>query len=172
MQEIHLQNILQPYGPVFSTGSYFLDVMVYPDIDLYIPLLSIEQLFTIGGQLASSNNVIQVKFEKSFLENLPGGLYLNCRVEYGDWERPWKIDIWSLDDVTLNHQMEPVLSFKNKLTAEKRAQIIRYKMSILTEEKRTPRYSGYFIYKAFLDECLNDPEQVTAYLIANGIKMN
>jgi hypothetical protein len=172
LQEIHLQSILQPYRPVFSTGSYFLDVMVYPDIDLYIPLISIEQLFRIGGQLACSSKVFQVKFEKSFLENLPGGLYLNCRVEYGDWERPWKLDIWSLDEATLKHQMEPMLSFKNRLTAEKRAQIIRYKMSILTEEKRTPRYSGYFIYKAFLDECLNDPGQVTAYLIANGIKMN
>ena len=172
MQEIRLQSILQPYGPVISTGSYFLDVMVYPDIDLYIPLISIEQLFQIGGQLACSDKVFQVKFEKSFLANLPGGLYLNCHVEYGDWERPWKIDIWSLDEVTLKHQMEPMLSFKNKLTTEKKAQIIRYKMSILTEEKRTPLYSGYFIYKAFLDEGLNDHEQVTAYLIANGIKMN
>ncbi|MCX6033578.1 MAG: hypothetical protein NTV38_01165 [Chloroflexi bacterium] len=108
MQEIRLHDILRPYGPVISTGSYFLDVMVYPDIDLYIPLISIEHLFQIGGQLASSDKVFQVKFEKSSMANLPGGLYLKSRVEYGEWERPWKIDVWSLDEVTLKHQMEPI----------------------------------------------------------------
>ena len=172
MQAIGLQKILRPYGPVTMTGSYFLDVMVYPDIDLYIPGISIEQFFMIGAQLAGCDEVFHVIFEKSFLENLPGGLYMQARVKWGEWERPWKIDIWSLDEKLLRQQMEPMLSFKEKMTSEKRARIIHYKMSVLTLEKRTPRYSGFFIYKAFLDEGLVDDDQVTAYLVANGIKMS
>ena len=37
MQSVGLHGILAPYGPVACIGSYFLDVMAYPDIDLCIP---------------------------------------------------------------------------------------------------------------------------------------
>jgi hypothetical protein len=41
----------------------------------------------------------------------------------------------------------------------------------MTSLKRTPIYSGYFIYKAFLDEGLTDFDQVTQYLISHEIQM-
>ena len=61
--------------------------------------------------------------------------------------------------------------FRNGMTAEVRAQILRYKHSVLTETHRTPMYSGYFVYKAFMDEGLTDFREVTAYLIEHGIRM-
>ena len=77
---IGLFAILRPYARVFPNGSYFLDVMVYPDIDLYITKVSLTQIFEIAAQLASCDQVIQVVFSKTDDPvNLPDGLYLKPR---------------------------------------------------------------------------------------------
>jgi hypothetical protein len=159
-------------GRIVPTGSYYLDVMVYPDIDLYIPKVSVEELFIIGGQLARCEMVYQVVFEKSRTAQLPGGLYLKPRIEYGEWGRPWKIDIWSLDDTVIDEKMTEIHRFKEEMTAEVRERILRYKYSVLTESHRTPMYSGYHICKAFIDEGLTDFGEVTKYLVERGIRMN
>lgn len=171
LQKVRLMEILGPSRKITFTGSYFLDVMVYPDIDIYIPALTVAQLFQVGAQLAESELVAQVIFEKSNNPQLPGGLYLKPRIAYGDWGRPWKIDIWSLDEALIEQKMEPMQGFKARMTDQVRGQIINYKLSIMTSTSRTPMYSGYFIYKAFIDEGLTAYEEVTQYLIKNGIEI-
>jgi hypothetical protein len=171
LQEVGVPQILLPYGRVVPTGSYFLDVMVYPDVDLYLSKVSIEQLFQIGGKVAQSARVVQVVFERSRTPQLPGGLYLKARVGYGDWGRPWKIDIWSLDEALIEETMRPMHVFKARMTPSLREQIIRYKVSVLTAQHRTPMYSGYYIYKAFIEKGLSQPDEVTQYLVEHGIRM-
>jgi hypothetical protein len=172
MELVRLREILRPAGEITYTGSYFLDTMVFPDIDLYIPPVPIEQIFDFGSQFARSELVSQVVFEKSSDPSLPGGLYLKPRIYYGNWERPWKIDIWSLAETVIAEKMEPMQRFKARITPDLRATIIRYKMSIITSAHRTPVYSGYFIYRAVLDEGLTDPAQITNYLLQNGIDLD
>jgi hypothetical protein len=172
IQEVNLYEALNSYGRIVSTGSYFLNLMMYPDIDLYISKVSIHQLFEIGAQLATSEKVFQVVFEKSRTPRLPGGLYLKARIEYGNWGRFWKIDIWSLKDSVIDEKMKEIHHFKQKMTEPLREQILEYKYSVLTAGNRTPMYSGYFIYKAFIDEGLSDFGDVTQYLVDNGIQVS
>jgi len=171
MQAIGLPTILAPYGPVAFIGSYFLDVMAYPDIDISIPPITIEQLFGIGGQIAASELVAEVVFQRARPPDPPGGLYLKPRIAYGDWGRPWKIDIWSLRDTIIAERVADMQRFQAAMTEGLRQQIIRYKCAILTPAGRTPMYSGYHIYKAFIDEGLSDFGEVTRYLIAHGIQV-
>jgi hypothetical protein len=105
------------------------------------------------------------------MPQLPEGLYLKLRLDYGDWGRPWKIDIWSLDDALIDRNMADMHHFQAAMSGDLREQILRYKYSILTEQHRTPVYSGYFVYKAFVDEGLSDFEEVTRYLVSQGIHM-
>jgi len=172
LQEVRLYDVLSPYGQVVPTGSYFLDVMMYPDIDVYLSQISIAEVFEIGEQLASSESVYQVVFEKSRTPELPGGLYLKPRINYGDWGRPWKIDIWSLEDAVIEEKMADMQRFKERMTPQLREQILRYKHSILTDANRTPMYSGYYICKAFIDKGMSDFDDVAQYLWDNGIHMS
>jgi hypothetical protein len=171
MSEIGLPEAVRPYGPLVVTGSCFLDLMVYPDLDLMFPRVSIEQLFQIAARLARSEKVFQVVFERSREPGLPAGLYLKPRIEAGQWGRPWKIDLWSLDPAIIDQRTAMMQSFKDRLTPALREHILRYKLSVMTAGNRTPMHSGYFIYKAFLDEGLSEFEQVTQYLRANGIRV-
>jgi hypothetical protein len=141
-------------------------------LSLYLSPVSVEELFAIGGELAACDLVFQVVFEKSQTARLPGGLYLKPRIRYGEWGRPWKIDIWSLADEVIDRQMAEIHRFKQAMTAEIQEQIIRYKHAILTASQRTPMYSGYHIYKAFIDEGLTDFQAVTAYLVEQGIRIS
>lgn len=171
LQETGILEILSRRGKVTFTGSYSLDMMVYPDIDLYIPKVSQEELFRMGAEMAASSMVSQVVFEKGSLPSLPGGLYLKARVNYGNWGRPWKVDIWSIEPELIETRRSEIEHFQGKMTPELRKQIILYKDSLITSEHRTPMFSGYFIYKAFLDEGLRDPIQVTQYLVKQGIQV-
>ena len=172
LQKVRLYEILGPYGRIVPTGSYYLDVMMCPDIDLYLSRVSVEELFVIGGQLAKCDRVYEVVFQKSRMATLPGGLYLKPRIEYGEWGRPWKIDIWSLDDALIDEKMRDMYRFKEEMTAQIRERILRYKYSVLTESHRTPMLSGYHIYKAFIDEGLTDFGEVTQYLVEHGIRIS
>jgi hypothetical protein len=169
LKELRVFEILGECGTVQPGGSYFLDVLVYPDIDLYITNASIHQLFWAAEQFASHPWVSQVIFEKSDDPTLPGGVYIKPLIVYGDWGRPWKIDIWSLDAALIEGKMVEMRRFKEKMDDEARTHIITYKCYILNNKHRTPMYSGYFIYKAFLDEGLTDFDAVTRYLIDQGI---
>jgi hypothetical protein len=171
LEKVKVNQILASYGKVTPTGSYFLDTMVYPDIDLYLSKVSIPTLFEIGGKLAAHELTTEIVFEKSRITALPGGLYLKARFDYGEWGRPWKLDIWSLEDSLIDERMAEMMRLQKVMTTALRESIIRYKLSVMTEVHRTPRFSGYFIYKAFLDEGIRDYEEVTRYLVKNGIKM-
>ena len=153
------------------TGSYLLDLMAYPDIDVMAASLSIEQVFALGARLARRPGVIQLVFEPSRDPDLPGGLYLKARVDWGDWGRPWKIDIWFLDEMVIERKLGEMHRFQARLTPALCELILNYKQTILTSEKRTPMGSGYWIYRAVLDEGLRSFEAIGAYLRVHGIEV-
>jgi hypothetical protein len=171
LENLKLISLLSQSGKVTFTGSYYLDLMIYPDIDLYVSKVPIDKIFKITSEITNSDLVSEVRFHKEDKPPFNGGLYLKFYLNYGDWKRPWKIDIWFLEDKVIDEQMKEMHRFKEKLTPELKEKILAYKFSIINKEHRTPMYSGYFIYKAFIDKELTDFDEVTKYLKANKIKV-
>jgi hypothetical protein len=171
LKAIRFSEIFQPIGPPSFTGSYFLDLMAYPDIDVEVSQMTPGQIFSVLSQFFEHPWLDQVEFEKPNEPRLPGSLYFKLRIVHGDWGRPWKIDIWSLSHSQLASGRKEMQHIKNLITPGKREIILRYKAARLNAQGRTPPGSGWWIYKAVLEDGLEDPLEIDAYLIANGIKI-
>ena len=171
-----IDRILQLYGEVFYTGSYFLNVMVWPDIDITIVLESdppsIEDFFEIGAEVAKIDSVISLKFNNFFslqAEDLPEGLYWGVRLDVEN--REWKIDLWARDREALEENRATMERMCQMMDEETRKLIVEVKYSLLTPEGRTPFSSGYKIYEAILFEGLRERKDIIAYLVERGIQI-
>ena len=62
LQAIRLAERCHDIGPITPTGSYYLDLMIYPDIDLYLPPAKPRQLFELAAGLVEDHPVIRMNF--------------------------------------------------------------------------------------------------------------
>ncbi len=169
LREIQLDELCLPIGKLTPTGSYSLDLMIYPDIDLYLPPARPRQLFEIAAYLVENHPVIRVNFLRGGPVPLKDALYIKPVIAIGNWERPWKIDIWAVDSAFIDEKTAELESFKARMTPEIREFILNFKYSILNEEGRTPMFSGIHIYRAVFDLNLRTDEELNGYLKDQGI---
>lgn len=141
-----LNNILQNYGKIFYTGSYFLDLMVWLDLDIELSLktnpFSLKHFFEIGEKIASRFKVVSMTFHNRI--DFPiheKGLYWNIIINYEKID--FNIDLWSFPENILKKNIKRMQILKNKITNDKKEKIINIKTSLLKEEGKIPRFSGY-----------------------------
>jgi len=167
---IRLRECCSEIGQPIPTGSYFLDLMMYPDIDLYLPFTSPGALLSVAAKLAAHDCVKKVDSAKGGPAELADGLYLKLYIEHGTWERPWKIDIWSLPPHIIDRKQAELVDLRDRMTCEQRHLILHFKYSVLTDAGPTPMFSGIHIYWAVVDLGLTDSEEISNYLRENGIE--
>jgi hypothetical protein len=166
---IGLSRLTAPIGPLMPTGSYFMDLMMYPDVDINLPLTAPEKLMSIGVELSKLKCVKKLRFLRGKDGPLKDGFYLKPEIEYGDWGRLWKIDIWSLPASILEKVRAEMIDLKRRMTVAHRAIILHTKYRLLNAEGRTPMFSGIFIYRAVIDHGMTEQDEIDEYLIESGI---
>ena len=119
--------------------------------------------------LGKIERVRKLRFLKGGSGELKDGLYIKPEIEYGEWGRLWKIDIWALHEDVLAEKRREMGDLKERMTEEHRALILDTKYRLLTDEGRTPMFSGIYIYRAIIDEGLKDPVSIDEYLQESGI---
>lgn len=173
-----LLSLLNQYGQVFYTGSFALNLMAWPDIDLYLvpekwPLAR-PQLGCLLSAFSAYENMLQIKVEMPGMHNkhfLPKGIYIGLKLRYGKWRLPWKFDIWIVEENFLNEKELWLNNTLGKLNQNNRAVILEQKHRFITTAGRTPSFSGYYLYEAVLDKSLRCPHKIKQHLIKNGITL-
>ena len=171
LETLNLARLCAPIGDITPTGSYFLDLMMYPDIDLYLPPAKPTQMFNIMAHLAEHYPVTRVNYLNGGPGPLANALYIKPIIALGNWERPWKIDIWAVDTAYIQEKTAELQTLANKMSANQRKRILEYKYSVLNEQGRTPMFSGIYIYRAIVEQEIEDFAQITQFLRENSIKI-
>jgi hypothetical protein len=170
-----LGNAIRRLGRIVPSGSYYLDVMVWPDIDVYVKLKESDAFYDGFLSLAVNFRKCCESYSLNFrdhianpVEELPEGLYWGVRFNY-QYPTPWKLDLWAVPQVHIKNSQTELDRLKRKMTAEHRELILKTKASLITDAGRTPPLSSYPIYCAVLDLGLSSVEAVVNHLRLTGV---
>jgi len=173
---------LASMGEIHFTGSYALDTMSWPDIDLELAPTSKERtspeiLGSLAGLLFVDQRVSKADFRNFTHHSRPGmtrGFCLSIQVLDQALEPLgqglfWKVDLWILEDSCPSRLfMEKLLT---QMTPNTKELILHYKRVWTKMYGRPPQMASYFLYQAVVFEGLKEEQEILAYLRERGVKV-
>ena len=154
---------------VVPTGSFYLDLMVCPDLDVYFESVKIRDLFIMAEEFYQNDLTDGVYVMKGYKINLPEGEHIQIRTNLKYNSVNWKIDIWFFPQHIINEKQTELNKFLKKLNHKNRDEIIKIKTSLIQKTGFTPKMSSYHIYEAFLDHGLTEISQIKEYLLSKNV---
>lgn len=152
LEETGVVETLSPYGKVSIGGSYALDLMYGPDIDITVECKNPRE----ASAECLNSFVKDSKFQKyeygDFVkhprENRPAGYIVNLRNVFDD--RMWEVEIWFFESINREDE-EYIGEINRQLTDELRERILLIKNQ--REEKKITKHilSSVKIYDAVLN---------------------
>jgi hypothetical protein len=150
LQSTKLLDILKKFGNVHIVGSYPLNIMYGPDIDILVESKDIRNSSIEALQEIIKSQLFRKveygDFVKFPMENRPKGyiLVLKAIVDKINWE----IEVWFLENVS--KELNYYKSLKSKITEQNRIKILEAKHLRNTSNTDKHLLSSYEIYKQIL----------------------
>lgn len=164
LRDLNLIQVLKKSGDPKIVGSYALDLMSWPDIDIVVVTEpNYKQYLELINYLFEKENVYSLNlqdFRKSIHPDRPQGIY--CSISY--LVKPdlfWKIDVWFLQEAK---SLDVVNEVKLKLNDTNREIILKIKNEMREKTKHGKEISGIDVYNAVLDSEVKDLEGFRQYL--------
>jgi hypothetical protein len=172
LRESGIIDVLKEYGEVKIGGSYALDVMLRPDIDLFVitPEHDWEKVTSVYSKIMARRYFREFDFV-NWVDFDGEGVVSMRGYYFQPWVpidgRLWKMDIWLItadqdrSDSLTNH-------FKELLGREpdesKRIAILEIKKAMLEGKKYRNGVNGRLIYEAVLEGAVKSVEDFEKYL--------
>lgn len=161
------------YGKILLSGSAELDLLVYPDLDVYFdsynPNVNVLKIF---GEATSKGaelpHVVSMRLEKELhkvAHHIPKGIYLQMKLRVNS--RIWQIDIWHLEsEKELYKNLNETEALKGKIHSDPtiRKIILEAKHAIKRADGSTPSFASYYVYQAVINKGLIDIDAIKNYI--------
>ena len=164
-----LLSMLNAFGTTQVIGSYTLDTMTWPDIDISMNLpdeQNVERFFELGKRIATKFQITKMSYSNHFIRNFPGydhGLYWGIQLRYA--EREWKVDLWGYGDTDYQKHIAEFDALHQRLQQADRTAILRIKHVICQHpDYRGNVYNSMAIYRAVLEDKVESVDEFKAWL--------
>ena len=161
--------MLSTFGTTRVIGSYALDTMTWPDIDISMNLpneQNVELFFEIAKRIATKFEITKMSYSNHFIRGFPGfdhGLYWGTQLRYRG--REWKIDLWGYDDTDYQKHIADADALHRQLQRADRVAILRIKHVICQHpDYRGNVYNSMAIYRAVLEDKIETVDAFNAWL--------
>ncbi|MDO8497808.1 MAG: hypothetical protein Q7S61_04665 [bacterium] len=153
---------LQNFGKVRLAGSYDLDLMLTPDIDIYVNNPRDDKNVVIKAlntfiQQGYFNGYLFYDFIRFHKKGFPDGYYIGLKTPFRDTR--WKIDVWFFSK---SHDANPFIDKIKQLPEDIKITILKLKK--FRDEKLSDRVSSYCIYEAVIKNNIKTEQEFNNYL--------
>lgn len=128
--------VLMRYGRPFLTGSYVYDLMVVPELDLYLEMspLNLDQCAQLCADLVKCKSVKRIKYSNRLdyprqSGNTISGLWL--RPTFADRYEDWDIDIWCIQRESSPVSWKDPYAWLINLSADEKENTRKLKLQLL-----------------------------------------
>lgn len=165
--------LLCSYGTTRVIGSYALNTMTWPDIDISMELpnaQAIDLFFDIGKTITSKFQIMKMSYSNQFIRGLPGfdhGLYWGIQLRYANTQ--WKVDLWGYDKQSYKLHMSEFDELQKRLLPIDRSTILQIKYPISHRpDYRGDVYNSMAIYRAILKDKVRSLEEFETWIERNS----
>lgn len=178
LAEHGLLEMVSRLGSVFVGGSYATDLIMWPDIDLYVSVnesASLSAIFALGAEIAERFCAWKCFFvdDRASGQSEPAvaddprwrlnGIFFG--IWLGDHRRgAWKFDIWFVDERMFKVVREESASLAARLTRETRRAILRIKEPFRGSPPYQVAVRSWWIYDAVLEHGVRSYAEFEAYM--------
>lgn len=171
LYDLGLINVLNRYGEVFACGSYYLNLMVWRDLDIYVDNsnMQTEDFFNLGYEISSNIQPRKMSYRNEFIgktQGLPKGLYWGIYTDIMKTDT-WKIDIWAIDSEQLLDFKKQTEKLKLHIDSYKRLKILEIKNSVCNHPLYRKEFKSVDIYQAVIEDNIGDMRDFKKWLIHN-----
>ncbi len=164
-----LLSMLKAVGTTQVIGSYALDTMTWPDIDISMNLpetQNVELFFELAKKIATKFEITKMSYSNHNIRNFPGfdhGLYWGILLRYAG--REWKVDLWGYNDTDYQRHITEANELSCQLQQADHLAILRIKHVICQHpEYRGNVYNSMAIYRAVLEDKVESVDAFKTWL--------
>jgi hypothetical protein len=158
---------LSKFGLPHISGSYFLDLMTWRDLDIYLEVNSLEvtKCFELGKELANLLKPVKMQFRNETgagTAGLPHGLYWG--IYLGDERKgAWKIDLWLVHPPELERLLNYCRQIQSRLDEQSVLAILAIKSECWQDPAYRKAYTSSDIYEAVLERQIRTVTEFRTY---------